>query len=51
MHEPSILKDLSMTLIAKAKLRILLNDLSEICNAHPEKDAAMAATFEDVEMR
>ena len=48
MHEPSLLKDLSMTLIAKAKLRMLLNDLSETCNAHPEKDATMAATLDDV---
>jgi hypothetical protein len=37
-----------MTLIAKAKLRMLLNDLSETCNAHPEKDATMAATLDDV---
>jgi hypothetical protein len=50
MHEPSLLKDLSMTLIAKAKLRMLLNDLSETCNAHPEKDATMAATLDDVEL-
>jgi hypothetical protein len=51
MHEPSLLKDLSMTLIARAKLRILLKDLSEICNAHPEEDATMAATLDDVELR
>jgi hypothetical protein len=50
MHEPSLLEDLSMTLIAKAKLRMLLNDLSETCNAHPEKDATMAATLDDVEL-
>jgi len=51
MHEPSLLKDLSMTLIAKAKLRILLKDLSQICNSHPEEDATMAATLDDVELR
>ena len=51
MHEPSLLEDLSMTLIAKAKLRMLLNDLSETYNAHPEKDATMAATLDDVKLR
>jgi eukaryotic-like serine/threonine-protein kinase len=51
MHEPSLLRDLSMTVIARAKLRILLKDLSEICNAHPEEDATLAATLDDVELR
>jgi hypothetical protein len=50
MHEPSVLKDLSMTPIAKARLRNLLKDLSEICNENPEEDAGMAATLDDVEL-
>jgi hypothetical protein len=36
--------------MAKAKLRILLKELSEFCNAHPEEDVAMAATLDDAEL-